>query len=172
VEHRERRVVLGQRGEELVAVLVDAEPTQIVRPQPTFHRACETAQQRLQADRTLLGGLLESFVVMEIEKQIGWSATAPAMYHFRSNAGDEVDLVLEQRSGTIVGVEVKSAATVTSSDFKGLRTLADAVGPKFHRGIVLYTGREVVPFGPRLFAVPVEALWDWGARRGPIAREW
>jgi predicted AAA+ superfamily ATPase len=119
---------------------------------------------RLQSDRPLLGGLLESFVVMEIEKQIGWSMTTPAMYHFRSHAGDEVDLVLEHRSGTIAGIEVKSAATVTSSDFKGLRTLSDAVGPKFHRGIVLYTGGEVVPFGPRLFAVPVEALWQWGAR--------
>jgi predicted AAA+ superfamily ATPase len=119
---------------------------------------------RLQSDRPLLGGLLESFVVMEIEKQIGWSMTTPAMYHFRSHAGDEVDLVLEHRSGTIAGIEVKSAATVTSSDFKGLRTLSDAVGPKFHRGIVLYTGGEVVPFGPRLFAVPVEALWQWGSR--------
>ncbi len=120
---------------------------------------------RIQVDRTLLGGVLESFGVMEIEKQIGWSATSPAMYHFRSHAGDEVDLVLEQRSGTIAGIEVKSAATVTASDFKGLRSLADAIGPRFHRGIVLYTGREVVPFGPRLFAVPVEAIWEWGARR-------
>jgi uncharacterized protein len=120
---------------------------------------------RLDADRTLLGGLLESFVVMEIEKQLGWSTTSPAMYHYRSHAGEEVDLVLEQRSGTVAGIEVKSAATVTSSDFKGLRSLAAAVGTAFHRGIVLYTGRDVVPFGPRLFAVPVEALWQWGAQQ-------
>lgn len=119
---------------------------------------------RLQSDRTLLGGLLESFVTMEIEKQIGWSKTSPAMYHFRSHAGEEVDLVLEQRSGTVVGIEVKSAATVTASDFKGLRSLSDATGAKFHRGIVLYTGRDVVPFGKKLFAVPVESLWQWGAR--------
>ncbi len=119
---------------------------------------------RLQTDRTLLGGLLETFVVMEVTKQIGWSATVPAMYHFRSHSGDEVDIVLEQRSGTIAGIEVKSAATVTPSDFRGLRALAEATGSKFHRGIVLYTGREVVPFGPRLFAVPVESLWQWGAR--------
>ena len=86
------------------------------------------------------------------------------MYHFRSHAGEEVDLVLEQRSGTIAGIEVKSAATVTAADFKGLRSLADATGARFHRGLVFYTGREIVPFGPRLFAVPVEALWQWGAR--------
>lgn len=119
---------------------------------------------RLAQDRTLFGGLLESFVAMEITKQTGWSAAAPALYHFRTHEGDEVDLVLERRSGALVGIEVKSAATVTGADFKGLRALAHAAGRRFHRGVVLYTGTEVVPFGPRLHAVPVEALWRWGAR--------
>ncbi|OGA46756.1 MAG: hypothetical protein A3F74_20720 [Betaproteobacteria bacterium RIFCSPLOWO2_12_FULL_62_58] len=119
---------------------------------------------RLAQDRALFGGLLESFVSMEITKQTGWSAAAPALYHFRTHEGDEVDLVLERRSGALVGIEVKSATTVTGADFKGLRALAHAAGRRFHRGVVLYTGTEVVPFGPRLHAVPVEALWRWGAR--------
>ncbi len=119
---------------------------------------------RLAQDRTLLGGLLESFVAMEITKQIGWSTSAPELYHFRTHEGDEVDLVLERRSGALVGIEVKSAATVTGTDFKGLRALAQAAGRRFHRGVVLYTGAEVVPFGARLHAVPIEALWRWRAR--------
>jgi hypothetical protein len=119
---------------------------------------------RLAQDRTLFGGLLESFVAMEIIKQIGWSAAAPALYHFRTHEGDEVDLVLERRSGALVGIEVKSAATVTGADFKGLRALAEAAGRRFHRGIVLYTGPDVVPFGPRLHALPIEALWRWDTR--------
>jgi predicted AAA+ superfamily ATPase len=101
---------------------------------------------------------------MEIVKQIGWSTAAPTLHHFRSHAGDEVDLVLERRSGSLAGIEVKSAATVTSADFKGLRALEQAAGRRFHRGVILYTGSEVIPFGSRLFAVPVEALWRWGAR--------
>lgn len=117
----------------------------------------------LARDRTQFGGLLESFVAMEITKQIEWSSTAPALYHFRTHEGDEVDLVLERRSGMLVGIEVKSAATITSADFKGLRALAQVAGSRFHRGIVLYTGKEVVPFGPRLHAVPIDALWRWGA---------
>ena len=124
---------------------------------------------RLTADRSLLGGLLETFVTMELTKQLGWSTVTPAMYHFRSHAGDEVDIVLEQRSGVLAGIEVKSAATVTEADFKGLRALSEATGRKFHRGVVLYTGREVVPFGPRLFAVPIESLWHWGAEATPRA---
>ncbi len=116
---------------------------------------------RLVHDRSFLGGLLESFVAMELVKQAGRCVDPPALYHFRTHEGDEVDLVLERRGGAVVGVEVKSAATVSTADFKGLRTLAEAAGRRFRRGIVLYTGAEIVPFGSRLVALPVEALWRW-----------
>jgi len=116
---------------------------------------------RLAQDRSLLGGLLENFVAMELVKQAQWSADPPSLYHFRTHEGDEVDLVLERRGGAVVGIEVKSAATISAADFKGLRTLAAAAGRRFRRGIVLYTGAEVVPFGAGLFAMPVEALWQW-----------
>jgi predicted AAA+ superfamily ATPase len=124
---------------------------------------------RLTHDRGLLGGLLESFVAMELAKQAAWSEDPPAMYHFRTHEGDEVDLVLEGRGGAVVGIEVKSAATVTAADFKGLRALAEAAGRRFRRGLVLYTGTEVVPFGAGLFALPVEALWRW--REPPAAKK-
>lgn len=125
---------------------------------------------RLAQDRTLLGGLLESFVAMELVKQTGWSVDPPALYHFRTHEGDEVDLVLERRGGALVGIEVKSAATVTAADFKGLRTLAEVAGRRFRRGIVLYTGAEIVPFGAELYAVPVDALWRWGAQQ-PMSKK-
>ena len=120
---------------------------------------------RMARDRTLLGGLLESFVAMELVKQAGWSADPPALYHFRTHEGDEVDLVLERRGGALVGIEVKSAATVSAADFRGLRVLAGIAGRRFHRGIVLYSGSEIVPFGAGLFALPVEALWRWSEQR-------
>lgn len=120
---------------------------------------------RVARDRTLLGGLLESFVALELVKQAGWSADPPALYHFRTHEGDEVDLVLERRGGALVGIEVKSAASVSDADFKGLHALAGIAGERFHRGIVLYTGSEIVPFGAGLFALPVEALWRWSEQR-------
>jgi len=120
---------------------------------------------RVARDRTLLGGLLESFVAMDLVKQAVWSADPPALYHFRTHEGDEVDLVLERRGGALVGIEVKSAATVSAADFKGLQVLAGIAGQRFHRGIVLYTGSEIVPFGAGLFALPVEALWRWSEQR-------
>lgn len=38
--------------------------------------------------------------------------------------------------------------------------LARSLGEAFHGGIVMFTGREVLPFGPKLHAVPVSALWQ------------
>jgi len=73
-------------------------------------------------------------------------------------------MVLEDPKGRLVGIEVKTAAVVGSEDFKGLRVLGEVGGKHFHRGIVLYTGTEVVPFGRNLHAVPVSALWHWGPK--------
>ncbi|MYD87171.1 MAG: DUF4143 domain-containing protein, partial [Acidobacteria bacterium] len=81
------------------------------------------------------------------------------LFHFRTESGAEVDLVLEDRAGRLVGVEVKSAATVRQQDFRGLETLARLTGDRFARGVVLCTGTTVVPFGRNLFALPVSQLW-------------
>jgi predicted AAA+ superfamily ATPase len=71
----------------------------------------------------------------------------------------EVDFVLEGRAGEIVAIEVKSGYIVTGHDFKSLRALAEAAGRRFPRGIVLYTGPEMLPFGTNLHALPLSTLW-------------
>ena len=45
----------------------------------------------------------------------------------------------------------------------GLHALQADRPKRFHRGLILYRGRTVVPFAPRLHAVPIDALWSWGA---------
>lgn len=106
------------------------------------------------------GHILESFVVMEIIKQVTWSARKPTPYHFRTHDNVEVDLVLETADGDIVGIEIKSSGTVGGGDFKGLRTLASKAGERFRAGVVLYTGGVTVPFGVRMWAAPISALWS------------
>src|SRR4029077_17630444 len=115
--------------------------------------------ERLAKDPTLAGSLLENFVAVELLKQSGWSAEAPSLYHFRTHEGDEVDLVIERRDGSLVGIEVKASGSVESTDFRGLRTLLLAGPRKFIRGVVLYCGRRTVDHGPGLIALPVSALW-------------
>jgi predicted AAA+ superfamily ATPase len=115
---------------------------------------------RLRSDRTLAGGVLENFAALELLKQRGWSKTQPTLHHFRTSNGDEVDVVLEDRAGNIVGVEVKASATIDANNFKGLKALADIAGDRFVRGIILYGGKEAVPFGKNLHALPLPALWQ------------
>ena len=117
-------------------------------------------KDRLARDPQRGGPMMENFVVMELRKQASWSKTKPDLFHFRISGGREVDIVLEDRSGRLVGIGVKASATVRTEDLNGLRTLADLTGSRFHRGVVLYTGQDVIPFGAKLHAVPLTALWN------------
>ena len=124
----------------------------------------DATSERFVADPKLTGMLTENFVAVELMKQATWSRTRPSLWHFRDHRGNEVDFVLEARGGTkIVGVEVKSRATLDSDDFNGVRVLAEAAGERFHRGIVLYSGVEALPFGKQMHALPITALWHLGA---------
>lgn len=116
--------------------------------------------ERLAGDGAMRGQLLETFVTMEMRKQAGWSRTQPGLFHWRTAAQQEVDLLLEDASGRLVGIEVKASGTATASDFKGLRALAQATGSRFLRGVVLYAGGQTIPFGERLHAMPLSALWN------------
>ncbi len=115
---------------------------------------------RLRADRTLFGSLLETFVFAELLKLASWADGRFEFTHFRDKEQNEVDVVIEDRQGRVVGVEVKAAATVTGSDFGGLRKLADACGDRFVLGLVLYDHDKTVQFGDRLAAAPLAALWS------------
>ena len=114
----------------------------------------------LAADRTLLGHLLETFAFQELRRQASWHENLTEFFHFRDKDGVETDIVIQQPSGAIAGVEIKAAATVNARDFRGLRKLEKAVGNRFVRGVVLYDGEASVPFGDRFHAVPVSRLWN------------
>jgi predicted AAA+ superfamily ATPase len=115
--------------------------------------------EKLRANRTLFGHLLETFVFAELLKQIGWTEPACEIYHYRDKDQYEVDFVIEDGAGAVAGIEVKAGATVHADDFKGLRRLAEACGNSFKAGLVLYDGETAVPFGPHLWAAPIACLW-------------
>lgn len=120
----------------------------------------------LQQDPVRFGRLTETFVINEIQRQLGWSLTRARLMHARTAGGREVDVVLEASDGRIVGVEVKAGRTVGAGDFAGLKALRTAVGDRFVQGILLHTGDNAVPFGQDLWAVPMDALWKSDASTG------
>ncbi len=113
---------------------------------------------RFENDPTLAGAMLENFAMGEIERQRAWNRTAVTLYQFRTPTS-EVDAVIERADGRIVGVEIKASSSVGPSDFNGLRALAARAPRKFHRGVVLHTGAQTVPFAKDLHAMPISALW-------------
>jgi len=115
----------------------------------------------LIGNRTAAGAFLENFIVMELVKQLSWSNLFLNPYHFSVHRGDEVDLVLEDRKKQLYGIEIKSTASVSRNDFRGLKRLAEIAGKKFQRGIVLYSGDQIVGgFGENMQAVPLGAVWS------------
>jgi predicted AAA+ superfamily ATPase len=109
------------------------------------------------------GPLLEAFVLSEIARQLTWSDELVELFHYRDRDKFEVDAVLENRAGMVVGIEVKAATSVGPDDFRGLRRLAERLGDDFVAGFVLYTGTSTLPFGDKLRAVPVSAVWQLDA---------
>lgn len=117
------------------------------------------SRERLRRDAALTGPLIEAFAATELMKQAGWSRIRVKVLHFRTHGGREVDLVLEAADGRVVGVEVKASASLSRTDFAGMHALREAAGRNFHRGVVLYAGAEILPFGDRMWALPLSALW-------------
>ncbi len=115
--------------------------------------------RRLRDDHLLLGRMLETFVVGELRKQLSWIDPRTALYHFRTATGAEVDVILERTDGSMAAIEVKAGATVSTSDFAALKALRDQLGKRFCAGVILYLGDQIVPFGDRLWLVPLPALW-------------
>jgi predicted AAA+ superfamily ATPase len=115
--------------------------------------------ERLQVDGTLAGGILENFVLMELRKQAAWSDTQPEFFYWRTASGQEVDIVLEDSAGRVVGIEIKASATLGGGDVRGLQAMAHALGKRWVRGVVLYTGTEVIPFAANLHGLPVSHMW-------------
>jgi len=115
--------------------------------------------QKIKMGDPASGSLLENFVLGEIRKQLGWNRTHASVFHFRTASDDEVDILLELPGGDVVGIEIKSGASITSTAFKGLKVLKNELGPKFKRGIVLYTGDTSLAFAEDMFALPIASLW-------------
>ncbi len=108
-----------------------------------------------------VGSVTETFVVNELRKQVSWGENDVRLCHYRDSRGrSEIDVIAESAAGDVVGIEVKSALTVTQADFRHLAALRDKIGTDFVHGIVIYLGQEFRSFGNGLTAVPLGALWS------------
>jgi predicted AAA+ superfamily ATPase len=115
--------------------------------------------EEIYKDRTRFGNVLESFVFGELLKHTTTAEGDYRLMYYRDTDKFEVDIVIENAAGQLVAVEVKAAATVKSTDLRGLKKLANIAGDSFKMGVLLYDGTETLPLGNDLYAVPLSSLW-------------
>ena len=109
---------------------------------------------------TEYGHLLETFAVGEILKQASWSDAPVATGHFRTDAGDEVDLVLERDDGQVIAFEIKAGSRISGDDLRGLRHLKERLGSRLEEAIVLYTGVHAYTHDGWIKILPLSRLWE------------
>ena len=114
----------------------------------------------LSQDRALFGQFLETFVLQELKRQAVCQEIPLSFFHYRDKDKAEVDIVIERGATAVAGVEVKAAATVTPTDFRGLHKLKGATEGRFASGVVLYDGEITTSFGDRMYAVPIRSLCE------------
>lgn len=76
------------------------------------------------ASHPLVGNLFETYVVGEIIKTLQRLPSMPALHHWRTQGGAEVDLVIEH-DGVFWPIEIKFAARPTPRDCRGLQAFAE-----------------------------------------------
>ena len=115
--------------------------------------------EEVRRDRSRFGQVLETFVFGELLKHTTSAEGDYQLLYYRDADKVEVDIVIENAAGQLVGVEVKASATVKASDLRGLRKLAALAGDQFKMGVLLYDGAETLPLGDGIWAAPVSSLW-------------
>ena len=113
----------------------------------------------VELDKTGYGHILESFVFSELLKHTATSDDDYRLLYYRDADKYEVDVVIENSAGQLLGVEVKASATVRERDLRGLKKLSSLAGDQFKAGVLLYDGDETMPLGSNLWAVPLSTLW-------------
>ena len=113
----------------------------------------------LMGDADKSGKLMETFVYNQLcsllDLKPHWE-----IFNYRDRYQREIDFIVRS-SDIIFGIEVKTSSSIDLKAAKHLRWFRERLAPKEKFiGMVLYTGKEVLPFGQDCYAVPLSALWQ------------
>ncbi len=89
-------------------------------------------------------------LVSEIEPGRFLTGSLFSRLHVNDHDQFEVDVVVENAGGELIGIEVKLAASIKEGDLRGLKRLDSIAGGQLKLGVILYDGTERLPLGDRL----------------------
>ncbi len=118
---------------------------------------------RVRASADASGKLLETFVHSQLAPLADMGPLRHELTHYRdtSGKGREVDFLVADSDGNVLGIEVKSARRVSADDARHLCWFGAnrAKGRRFI-GLVLHTGGKVRQLAENAWAVPISYLWE------------
>jgi predicted AAA+ superfamily ATPase len=108
-------------------------------------------------DGTLLGGLFESLVTVDV--RVYAQAAEARVGHLRTAGGEhEVDLIVERDDGRVLAIEVKLSTTIDDHDVRHLRWLGERLGSDLVDSIVITTGPSAYRRSDGVGVVPAALL--------------
>ena len=105
----------------------------------------------------VFGPSWEGWIGEQLLRQADLLEPAPDVYHWRTQAGAEVDLVFESAGGALLPVEIKHATRLSPMQLRGLSRFLDDFADRAPLGIVIYRGRQVARATDNIVLVPVGA---------------
>jgi len=82
------------------------------------------------SQRETLGNLVENFVYSELLKHGTYANKSTQIYHYRDGSY-EVDLVLEQKNGNIVAIEVKSTSIIKEEHLRTVEPILERLSDNY-----------------------------------------
>jgi predicted AAA+ superfamily ATPase len=112
----------------------------------------------LDQDRS--GKIIETFVFNQLAALCDLKKSF-LLRHYRDRTGREIDFVIENDQKEILGIEVKSSSSFSTSDARHLYWFKQNIAKdKPFVGIIIYTGENTLSLGNDIYAVPMAALWN------------
>jgi predicted AAA+ superfamily ATPase len=105
------------------------------------------------------GDIFETLVISEIYKWIKTMQKPVSMYFYRTRSGLELDILLKINE-RIIGIEIKNRSTVTPSDLRPMKAVADGLGKLWSGGILVYNGDRIGKIAePDIWMIPSRRLF-------------
>lgn len=104
-----------------------------------------------------LGGLYETWVFQSIKQQFPTLQGAPSTYHWRTNNGTEVDIILSY-NGKLYPIEMKISSSVSSHDTRGIQAFKQTYpSENIAHGLIIYGGDQCFKINEHATALPWNA---------------
>lgn len=114
--------------------------------------------EELELDGSKRGQIIENFVLQQLRPEV--ELAGASMHHLRNSSGThEIDLLIEDRQGNLVAIEVKTSMIVNDDDARHLRWLMKEQPDKVKAAVIFYAGPHVLRLRNGVIALPISTLW-------------